>query len=95
MGTQEAEARDTERSPDRIDRGLSVWRSRREVIRRLPDGRWVVPSSQGRGEYLVDLRANTCTCRDYRFNLALAGGGLCLHQWAVVFEMHFRTGASR
>ena len=80
------------RTEDRIDRGLALWRSRRTDIRRLPDGRWLVPSSRGRGEYLVDLRTGTCTCRDYRFNLALDEGGreLCKHGWAAVFEMHFR-----
>ena len=94
---QVVEVRDTERSPDRIDRGLALWRARRRDIRLLSDGRWRVPSSRSRGEYLVDLAARTCTCADYRFNLALAvgGGELCKHGWAAIFEAHFRAGASR
>lgn len=75
---------------DRIDRGLALWRMRREDIRLVGDALWMVPSARGRNEYRVDLRSYTCTCRDYRYNLALAGGGLCMHQWAAVFEAGFR-----
>lgn len=34
-------------------------------VRPLGGGRFAVPSQSGRGEYLVDLVAGTCTCPDF------------------------------
>ena len=76
-----------ETKEDRIDRGLAIWRERRDEIRPLGNGRWSVPGS-GESRCLVDLEARNCDCGDYRFNLAPAGGGeRCKHGWAAVFEL--------
>lgn len=73
-----------ERKPDRLDRGLELWREHRDEIRKLGAGLWSVPGSGG--VYLVDLEARHCNCGDKWFNAR--PDELCKHAWAAVFAMH-------
>lgn len=58
------------------------------LVRPLGGGRFAVPSQSGRGEYLVDLTAGTCTCRDF------AGRGIkCKHILAAEMRVQSAQNA--
>lgn len=47
-------------------RGLALWLERGEQILPLGGGVFTVPGCDGCGPYMVDLGAQSCTCRDFR-----------------------------
>lgn len=49
---------------------------------------WVVPSQSGRGKYVVEPDATTCTCPDYE-----ARGDKCKHLFAVEYTLLRETNA--
>lgn len=47
-------------------RGIALFREQGDEIQHVSGWRWRVPSCSGDAQYIVDLRAQSCQCPDYR-----------------------------
>lgn len=69
-------------SPDgRQQRGLAIAKASR--IKHVVGDKWLVPSASGSGQYLVDVREQSCSCLDYETRRSR-----CKHQWAIAYARH-------
>jgi hypothetical protein len=64
MATKSLPQRTTVPTTTRATRGLQLFRSRGDEIRRYRGTVWSVPSCGGEGVYLVELTSGVCTCPD-------------------------------
>ncbi len=63
----------------RADRGLALFESRGDEIRKTSPNTYLVPGSDPRGGYVVNYSRETCECRDFEHS----GLGVCKHLFAV------------
>ena len=65
----------------RQQRALAIVRSdKAKRIKHVSGSRWLVPSQTDGGGYLVDVDAQTCSCRDHEER-----GVRCKHLWVLVY----------
>ena len=78
--TSVAQERQRERAERtaRERRGIALYRERGEEIEHVRARLWAVPSCSGEGFYLVDLRAEICSCPDFERR-----GENCKHIYAA------------
>lgn len=62
----------------RQQRGLVIARAKR--IKKLTDGKWIVPSQTSNGGYVVDTEESTCSCPDHETRAVK-----CKHIWAIEY----------
>ena len=72
---------DAVNSSSRQQRGLALARTTR--IKKLVGDKWLVPSQNGAGSYVVDPEERTCQCEDHRLRLTK-----CKHLFAVEYARH-------
>lgn len=68
----------------RAERAMRLWNERGGEIRKVGPQTYLVPGCSAEA-YTVDLRAEICTCPDFRHRCAEEDGLLCKHLYAAVF----------
>ncbi len=71
-----------QRVTTRVERGIVLWTTRRDEIKRLSADVYSVPSCTNDGRYTVNTDLRFCTCPDHA--RAKAQGARCKHVHAAI-----------